>query len=144
MAPWNGSCWLPCLSGISPITRQISLRKGSQSWVRHGIPQRARSESQHSLNRHLLTARLTQVVIVSQTDTALNPCPHSSWGNIRTVLFLHNMPRQERTRGCEIIHPDNLGQSGDSQDGSGRERKSISGRRNSILKDEREGEGERI
>ena len=41
--------------------------------------------------------------------------------------------------GCET-GPDSLGQPGDSQVGSGSERKSVSGKRNSIVKDEREGE----
>ena len=46
---------------------------------------------------------------------------------------------KKEPRGCEI-NSDNLGQSGDSQVGSGKERKSISGRRNGIFKDRGEGE----
>lgn len=49
---------------------------------------------------------------------------------------------REKPRICEA-NPDSRGQSGQSQVGSGRERKGISDKRNSIFKDEREEDGER-
>lgn len=46
---------------------------------------------------------------------------------------------KKEPRGCEISS-ENLGQSGDSQVDSGKERESTSGRRNSIFNDRGEGE----
>lgn len=63
---------LPSLPTISPPTKyRAGLPEKSQYWVRHGIPKRVRSDPQHSLDKHLLTLCLTQVVMVSQMDTVL-------------------------------------------------------------------------
>lgn len=49
---------------------------------------------------------------------------------------------RKEPRVCEI-NPDNSGQSGSSQTGSGRERKGISDQRNSIFKEKERKKGEK-
>lgn len=139
MASWSESNCLPCLPGISPPpdTRQISLRTGSQSWVRHGNPQRPRSESQHLLNKYLLTLCLTGCNVEPDRGHSPDPLPSLKLGKHHNCCFYITCKDRKEPRGCKI-NPDNLGQSRDRQVGSGWERKGISGRRNSILKDERE------
>lgn len=100
--------------------------------------QRTMPEPQHSLYKHLRGSVQTQVVMVSNTDTAPSPCPHSSWGGFPSLSCIYMMYCDvKEPRGCKI-NLDNLEQSGGSQGGSGMEKKSISGSKNSIFKDEGE------
>lgn len=133
--PWGRSYCLPaCLVYITPIKHWAGLpEEGNQSWVSHGIPQKTKPTPQHPSTN----------VFWALPDKGCKSEPEGHCPEPLSSLKLgrhHKLCCDRKDRGCEI-NPDNLGQSRDSQVGSGGERESISGKRNSILRDEREGVG---